>query len=429
MTPFTRAAALAAALALSAAQATDLRIYQNFGEVRTPISASSKEYRVELPDTAWQNLIPGSLDLEGLSYTQAIQTRGESWLKGLEGQQLILRELGSSDPGKTQTVTLIRADDLLIQDASGQYRNVSYGQLSFPTPPPLNAQQPQQSLVYSLIKPGSGTLSYLTRALSWTPRYSLKTSGGSAVLSALADIRNASDQPYNVIATELFAGQVDIQESGPALYQARAADAMPAPAPISAAPKVGTLGTVNGLYRYGLDKTFTLPAVSTFTLPFLTPKLSTFERYASLTMYFSTQSSEGTLNRSYRFKADQNLPGGQLTVREDGRIAGQTTIDETAKGEVIEFSLGRDPDIRYSRAVQTLKSDKNGGTYKVTYSFESSKDRQVRAEVSEQVGGRKVSIDGKMQLNQNLAELRLDVPAGGKATKSFTVVIDNSSTQ
>ena len=422
MIPFTKAAALAAALTLSAAQATDLRIYQNFGEVRTPITASSTSYRVELPDTAWQNLIPGSLDLEGLTFTQTVQTLGESWLKGLEGQKLTLRE-----NDQTQTVTLVRADDLLIQDASGQYRNVAYGQLSFPKPPPLNAQKRQQSLVYTLTQPGQGTLSYLTRALGWTPRYTLKTSGSSAALSALADIRNNSDQPYNVTATELLAGQVDIQDNGQALSQRfEAADTVSAPAP-AAAPKVGTLGTVNGLYRYGLDTAFTLPALSTYTLPFLTPKLSTFERFASLDAYFDLQPTNGTLNRAYRLKADQNLPGGQLTVREDGRIAGQTSISETAKGQEIEFSLGRDPDIRYSRSVQTLSSSKNGGSYKVTYLFESSKDRQVRAEVSERVGGRKVIIDGgQPRANQNLAELRVDVPAGGKATKSFTVLIDNT---
>ena len=125
------------------------------------------------------------------------------------------------------------------------------------------------------------------------------------------------------------------------MYEMRGAAAdMAAAAP---APKVGTLGTVNGLYRYGLDSAFTLPASSTYTLPFLTPKLSTFERYASLSTYFTTQKSEGTLNRSYRLKADQNLPGGQLTVREDGRISGQTTINETAKGEEVEFSLGATP--------------------------------------------------------------------------------------
>ncbi|AZI42563.1 hypothetical protein EHF33_07235 [Deinococcus psychrotolerans] len=425
MNTISKAVTVLGALALSSAHATDLRIYQNFGEVRTPVTASATAFQVDLPDSAWSNLIPGTLDLEGLPYTQAVQMRGVSWLTSLEGKTVTLREANFAGPDKTQTVTLVRAADLLIKDASGQYRNVAYSQLSFPTLPPLNAQQPRQSLVYTLTQTGKGTLSYLTRALSWTPRYTLKTSGSSASLSALADIRNNADQVYNVTATELLAGQVDVQDARPVMYESRVADMAGASAPMPA-PKVGALGTVNGLYRYGLDSAFTLPANSTYTLPFLAPKLSTFERYASLSMYFDTQKSAGTLNRSYRFKADQNLPGGQLTVREDGRISGQTSLDETAKGENVEFSLGRDPDVRYTRTVQTISSTKTGGTYKVTYSFESSKNRQVRAEISEQIGGRKVIIDGVTKANQSVAELRVDVPAGGKASKSFTVVIDNT---
>ncbi|WP_293914534.1 hypothetical protein [Deinococcus sp.] len=427
MTNAAKSVTLAVSLSLAGlAGATDLRIYQNFGEIRTPISAESKTYTVNLPPSAWENLIPGTIDLEGLNITQAVQTRDVSWLAGLEGQTLTLRENGAQG-NTTERVTLVRAADLLIKDASGQYRNVSFAQLSFPSLPPENAQNPTQKLVYTLTQPGKGTLSYLTRALAWTPRYTLKTSSSSATLSALADIRNNSDQAYNVTATELFAGQVDVQDvqnfqmrGNVAMAQATSADAA------APAPKVGTLGTVNGLYRYGLDSAFTLPGSSTYTLPFLNPKLSTFERYAGLNTYFNTQKSEGTLGRFYRFKADQNLPGGQLTVREDGRISGQTMIRETAKGEAVEFGLGRDPDVRYVRTVQTISSSKTGGTYKVTYSFESSKDRQVRAEVSEQVGGRKISIDGVTRSNQGSAELKVDVPAKGKATRTFTVVIDNS---
>ena len=427
MTNVTKSVTLAVSLSLAGvAGASDLRIYQNFGEVRTPITAEGKTFVVNLPETVWGNLIPGTIDLEGLTITQAVQSRGVSWLAGLEGKTLTLRESGPQGT-TTEKVTLVRASDLLIKDASGQYRNVSFAQLSFPSMPPENAQNPTQNLVYSLTQPGKGTLSYLTRALAWTPRYTLKTSASSASLSALADIRNNSDQVYNVTATELFAGQVDVQDvqnfqmrGNVAMAQATSADA-PAPA-----PKVGAMGTVNGLYRYGLDSAFTLGANSTYTLPFLSPKLSTFERYAGLNTYFNTQKSEGTLGRFYRLKADQNLPGGQLTVREDGRISGQTTIQETAKGEEVEFSLGRDPDIRYTRTVQTISATKNGGTYKVTYTFDSSKDRQVRAEVTEQVGGRKISIDGVTRSNQGSAELKVDVPAKGKATKTFTVVIDNS---
>lgn len=418
-------AVTAAALLLGSAQATDLRIYQGFAEVRTPITASGNSYTVDLSDNVWGGIVPGSLDIEGLKYTSAVQRRQSSWLTGLEGQQVTLRE-----DGKEQTVTLVRAADLLIKDAAGQYRTVRFDQLAFPKLPPVNAQNPTQNLTYSLVGAGQGTLTYLTRQISWTPRYTLRASGSAATLTAQADIRNDSEQSYNVVTTELFSGDVNLEDMRFGDYRFASQAAAPAPVVMvdagNAAPKINSLNTLNGLYRYGLSSTFTLPASSTYTLPFTAPKLTTFERYAGLNTYFSPQKQQGTLSRFYRLKADQNLPGGQLTVREDGRISGQTTVQATAKGDEIEFSLGRDPDVKYTRTVDTLKTLKNGGSYKVTYTFESNKDQPVRAEVSEQVGGRRVQVDGLNKNDQGSYEFRLDVPAHGKASKSFTVTVDNS---
>lgn len=424
MNKFTASLSLAALL-LGAAHATDLRIYQNFAEVRTPISASTTTFTVDLPDNVWGGIVAGSLDLEGLPYTQAVQQRQSSWLRSQEGRTVTLREDGDS---KTQTVTLVRAADLLVKDAAGQYRTVRFEQLGFEGLPPVNAQNPTQSMSYSLEHAGQGTLTYLTRQISWTPRYTLRASGSAATLSAQADIRNESEQSYNITATELFSGEVNLESADypmPVMYNMKA-QATAAAAPVMPAPRVGAMNSVGGLYRYGLSSAFTLPASSTYTLPFAAPKLSSFERYAGLDTYFSTQKQDGTLNRSYRLKADQNLPAGQLTVREDGRITGQTSIAATAKGDPIEFSLGRDPDIKYTRSIETLQTTKTGGSYKVTYTFESSKDRVTRAEVSEHIGGRKVSINGAPKANQNAYEFKVDVPAHGKASKTFTVNIDNS---
>lgn len=415
-----------AALLFGSAGATDLRIYQEFSEVRTPLSAQGNTLTVDLPDSVWDGIVPGSLDLEGLSYTQAVQRRQGSWLSGLEGKEVTLRE-----GDKTEKVTLVRAADLLIKDAQGNYRNVKFEQLAFAVRPPLGAQSPHQSLVYTLERGGSGTLSYLTRQLTWTPRYTLRASGSAATLIAQADIRNDSDQSYDVSATELFSGDVSLEGLRFNSYNF-AADAQAAPAPMAAAvrtpaPKLGALGGVSGLYRYGLNRAFTLPANSTYTLPFAAPQLTTFERYAGLNTYFSTQNQDGTLSRFYRLKADQNLPGGQLTVREDGRISGQTALLSTAKGSPIEFNLGRDPDMRYSRAVETLSSAKGSTTYKVkvTYTFENAKDRVTRAEVRERIDGRRVVVSGAVQSAQGTYLLKVDIPARGEVSKSFTVTIEN----
>ena len=425
--PAARCALLAALLTASTfldAGAVQLRLYPGFAEVRTPISSRSTRLTVTLPQDVWAAVIPGSLDLEGLPYASALRTVQPGWLAALEGKKITLRE-----NGKRQVVTLIRARDLLIRDAAGEYRTVSAGQLSFASLPPLDSAS-GQTVSFGLNAPGRGTLSYLTRAVSWTPRYTLNVSGSSAVLRALADIRNGTGEAVAVSATELFAGDVSVgggsAGQGQVMEGAASTSGSMALPSIPLGNRVVTLAGVGGLYRYGLTQRYTLPAASTYTLPFLTPKLSGFQRFASLNTYFSTGNSAGTFNRSYRFRADQNLPGGQVTVREAGRIVGQVGVPETAKGERVEFSLGRDPDVRYLRRVETLSTSKNGGRYRVTYTFRNSRVQAVRAELSEGIGGKSVVLEGSPPQNGNqaTATLQLTVPAGGEVSRSFTVTVE-----
>ncbi len=412
------------------AAATDIRIYPSFTEVRERVSSAGKTLSVALPQEAWNGVIQGSLDLEGLNFDSAVQKLEANWLSSLEGKQVFLRRDDKDGP-KVEPVTLVRAKDLLVRDAGGKYFTVQYSQLQFDVLPPANPLTPSQTLVFGLTQPGSGTLSYLTRSVSWSPRYTLKASDAGAQLTALADIRNGSDQPYEVKNTELYAGDVNVQGENmpmPALMMMRATAGVAADA-----PKIQSGGELRGLYKYTLSTAFILPANSVVTLPFITPKLSTFERYVGLSTYFSTEKQTGTLSRFYRFTADDRLPAGPITVREEGRIVGQTNINDMRKGGKVEFMLGDDPDVAYTRTVQSVQQVKDSkgnvtkSTYKVTYAFESSKSRAVRAEVTERVGGRKVFIDNAPAVqNQASAELRVDIPANGKVSKSFTVVVDNS---
>ncbi|MFC6659253.1 hypothetical protein [Deinococcus multiflagellatus] len=100
----------------------------------------------------------------------------------------------------------------------------------------------------------------------------------------------------------------------------------------------------------------------------------------------------------------------------------------------MDFTLGEDPDVAYTRTVQTTAQVKDAKgnvtktTYRVTYAFESSKDRAIRAEVTERIGGRVIIIDNAAPVrNQGAASLKVDIPAKGKISKSFTVVVDNSA--
>ncbi len=426
---------MVAALTLGAANATDLRIYPSFAEVRQPVTSTGNTLNVSLPQQAWENVLAGSLDLEGLAFNSAVQKLEANWLSALEGKTVFLVQTdGNSE--KTEPVTLIRARDLLVKDAAGRYFNVRYEQLRFDTPPPTNPLSPSQTLSYTLPKAGSGTLVYLTRSVGWSPRYTLKASNAGAQLSALADIRNTTELPYDVKDTELYSGDVNVQANPQAQANYEAADMVmrAAPAPMAApAPKISDGSELRGLYRYALSTPFTLPANSVVTLPFLTPKLSSFERYVGLNTFFDIATQTGTLDRSYRFKADARLPAGPITVREEGRLVGQTRLAETREGGTVDFSLGDDPDVEYTRTVQTVNQTKNTKgevvktTYKVTYAFESSKERSVRAEITERVGGRIIIIDSAAPTrNGGVASLKVDVPAKGKISRSFAVVIDNS---
>ncbi len=427
---------LASALALGTAHATDLRVYPSFTEVREPVTSTGNTLNVSLPQQAWQNVLPGSLELDGLVFGSAVQKLEANWLSGLEGKTVYLEAPTPDNANSIQPVTLIRASDLLVKDAAGRYFNVRYEQLRFDMPPPTNPLSPSQTLIYNLPRAGSGTLVYLTRSVGWSPRYTLKASSAGAQLSALADIRNTTELPYDVKDTELYSGDVSIQANPNAQANFEAADMVmrAAPAPVAAqAPKIGSGSELRGLYRYALSTPFTLPANSVVTLPFLTPKLTRFERYVGLDTYFDVSTRDGTLNRSYRFKADARLPAGPITVREEGRLVGQTRLDETRESGTVEFSLGDDPDVEYTRTVQTVsqvKDSKNNvvkTTYKVTYAFESSKDRSIRADITERVGGGVIIIDSAAPTkNGGIASLKVDVPAKGKASKSFTVVVDNS---
>ena len=414
--------------------ATDIRIYPSFTEVREQVTASGNTLTVSLPQEAWNGVIAGSLDLEGLNFQSAIQKLEPNWLTSLEGKTVTLKH----EDGKTEPVTLVRARDLLVKDAAGKYFTVRYQDLQFDVLPPVNPLAPSRTLVYTLAQGGSGTLSYLTRSVTWQPRYTLKASDAGANLTALADITNNSDLPYDVKNTELYAGDVNVQ--GGNYYGAdmaeRAFSVGAAAGPMGPAGpqgKIQSAGDLRGLYKYTLDSAFTLPERSVVTLPFLTPKLTTFERFASLDTYFNTGTREGNLNRSYRLKADDRLPAGQITVREEGRIVGQANIQDTRKGGEIELTLGDDPDVHYTRSVQLVTQVKNAqgnvtkSTYKVTYTLENARSKAVRAEITERISGRRVFID-KLPATQNQGqyELKVDLPAGGKVTKTFELVIDNS---
>lgn len=403
--------------------ASELRLYSHFAEVRTPVTASGGQLSYTWPESAWEGLVPGSLDLEGLPYTRAVHAQDAPWLARYEGEQVTLHE-----EGRASRVTLIRARDGLIRDRRGDYRQVPLESLAVPDVPPPNGKSVTTS-TFDLAAPGGGTLAYLTRSLGWAPRYTLNLGSGSTgtppQLSALADLHNGSDLAYQVQSTELLAGDVGLELGPGAPVMGHTAQTTSAEAGM-AANDIAALGSLNGIYRYALEQPFELPAHSTVTLPFMEPQLKDFESYAGLNTGFSGQSGEGVMSRFYRFRAAQALPGGTLTVREQGRLAGQTRVPETAAGQLVEFSLGRDPDLSYTRSAEKGEVVPEGKakrvTYTVTYRLRNARPQPVRAEVTEQVYG-DAKVSGHAELKGGRVRLLAEVPAGGEVTRTFTVKV------
>ncbi|UQN06457.1 hypothetical protein [Deinococcus sp. QL22] len=411
----------------SAAQATTLRLYPSFAEVQEPVSAASTSLNVSLSPAVWAGIIPGTFNLRGLAFSSVVQGQDSAWLTRWEGKTLTLRTGEKAEP-----VTLIRAADLTVKDGAGDYRRVTLAQLSFPELPPLNAEAATPTLTFALPQAGAGTLSYLTRALSWSPRYTLNIVGTGAAakaeLSALADIRNGTDGAVQAPAAELFAGDVRLSvpfdmngvvgRAGTLTRGGGTADA--------SFQNIVSQGQLGGLYRFALTRPLALPAKSTVTLPFLKPALTLFQPFSRLNTGFQPTDSEGTLQRAYRLKVGGRLPTGVVSVLEEDRLTGQANISEMAKDTEFVLELGADPDVRYSRSVvlQTVQRGLLGGgsrTYRVTYTLRNEQAQPRRAEVREEVYGAQVVLDGKTATGSATAVLVFDLPAGGSLSKSYTV--------
>lgn len=418
-----KTAVLLLASSLFTAQAAEVRFYSNFSEVRQTQTLKTNELSATFDLESINGMVPGTLTLEGVKIVSQLQTAAptKNLLEAYEGQTVFLRE-----GDKLTEVKLIRASDGTVQDLkTGRYRvGVNVQSLEFPSLPPL--QDPGKVTVkFGVEKIGPATLSYLSRALSWSPRYTLSVDkAGVPKLESLADLRNSTSEDIKVDSSELVAGEVNLTESGQPypMPSAVARGNFQADA-VMAAPKIGEGVEGAGVYSFALSNTFTLPARSVYSLPFLTPKV-TLERVDVLNTYFNPGFSKGKLNRLYRLKSDLLLPSGSVTVRDEGRLVGQARLSDLAIGEQGELYLGSDPDVSYARAVQTLTQDKKGASYRVTLTLVNVKKRDVAVEYTENFSG-KVVLEGQAERVNEGLKIKGTIPAGGKLERSYTLKFSN----
>ena len=91
-------------------------------------------------------------------------------------------------------------------------------------------------------------------------------------------------------------------------------------------------GELAGHYRYSIDQLFLLVQQRTFSLPFVQAKME-LEKCTGLESNFQGQSRKGKVQRKYRIRSDKFLPRRVITIRDDGKVVGQTSLTNLSQGE------------------------------------------------------------------------------------------------
>lgn len=414
--------------------AVELRVYQGFSEVRTLVQSQADQLKLTFPATTWATIDTTSITLIGLPYTSKTVVARESWLTSFEGQRVGLRTENGSEE-----VTLIRAEDLVVQNAAGAYFHARQQDLLFPEAPPPQGQQGVVTLTFALPAPGQGVLTYLTRSLTWSAHYRLDIDAhGGGMLRADATLHNRGDLPFEPEVLTLVAGDVpgNVQRGPDIPAFLRNADRGDGLMP-SWQNDSDETPEVAGLYRYQLLNPPRLVGAADITVPFDDVPLTRTHLTNVLTrrLEFSGE-TRGVFRRRYRVVAQRPLLSAKVTVRDQGYLVGQQSIQETAAGEDLNFTLGQDPNVTYRREVVLLSSERPTDTsegsdgaiqeYRVVYQIRNAGTRQVTYEVTEHTNYLTIqNVTGPVRHTPDAVTFSGEVAPSEVTTIEFEVTVDD----
>lgn len=372
--------ALALAGAVSAARAADLTLYYSFAEVREPVRVTAPVFEWSPGADAFYQLLPGTLELEhpGITGRTAFMP-SDMILAAFEGKEVLVRR------GDTQVRARVVNAQQLLFEANGQYFQADPLSVTYPS---LEGVRFTPTFRWTLSgASGNATLSYLTRGLTWQPRYALTVTGSTPSLTGWADVANNTSGSFSAPKLTLMAGQANLA-SQPMMAEGRGGGGMPAPvASMAMDAKVVASGEAGGLQSFTYPSPVTIPPRSTTSVPFIQPKV-TLERVLQYQAGFNTAPRTVVpLQRIYTLTPDADLPAGTVTVREDGRVLGQAVAEDTPKGEKADLNLGQDFDLRLTRTVQVLSQTRTDARFKVSFSLVNTKNRAVTVRLRELLAG------------------------------------------
>ncbi|MBR9972723.1 DUF4139 domain-containing protein [Magnetospirillum sulfuroxidans] len=205
-------------------------------------------------------------------------------------------------------------------------------------------------------------LSYLTHGLSWQPAYVVEIEGNTkAVLSAWAELRNASGGDFSNARIRILAGDIN-RNVAPQPRMARMEKALMATA-MDAAPSPQALGPY---HLYSLPQPLSLRDGQALQVPLLPPTRLNVERQLELPalpsyVWNGRFANDAPLHPDatliLRNTADQPLPGGpaRLFLRDgDGGLAlvGEDSLPMVPAGAPFRLTMGKAFDVTAKR-VQT----------------------------------------------------------------------------
>ena len=342
------------------------------------------------PREVYDQIVNGSLNVEG---SEVISQNSVTKANNLDNQIVYLRR-PREDAIKCQ---IIRANDFLLQDIqTGRYIRAQQHELEYVNIP----EEEGQEVTFALKQPGEAILSYLINGIQWSPRYNLNIQSDSHLFEAWADMKNNTKRDYQIKHTELFGGDVHLQQS---FHQPRHAMRKCCMAECCccdcSAPTIEAQGELAGLYWYSINQPFILTQQSAFSLPFVQPIIK-LEKYSGLINHFQEQQQKGKFQRKYRIESDRFLPRGTVTIREDGRVVGQAQLNDISQGEKQDLDCGNDPDVSFVRDVKILSQTRNSASYSIRLTIKNSKSKDIKYEYKEIISSAKFTITPKSDQKQ-----------------------------
>ncbi len=404
-----------------------MSIYPSFAEIRETVDLIGSQYTWSPNVDLSQFLIPGSLELIDPSVTSlSLQTASPSLLTLFEGKEVKVWF------HETFVVAKVIKAELYLFQIEGEYIFLPNAEVLFP-----NIDGIRYAPTYTWQRTGAATkatLQYATSAVAWNnTRYTLNsqdtvsTDSKTSSLTAWAEISNQSGVVYQAPKATLFAGDIQPQNNQLEYQQSQNRNiALVAERPVTSSAnqsRVAASGEVGGLQRFDYLQPLRLEARSNLSLPFIRSNLETRRILEYNNQFDTTANFKAALFRTYRFVAQQGLPAGIFTVRENNQLVGQTEIANTAKDTIVKINLGKDFDIKINRSAQILQRTDSLERAKIIFTIKNTKTRAINIRMVETLDDNiKLEASGVKGFKRLLGAFTLESEIGVGKTLTLTLL-------